>query len=108
MTPKTSRADRRTIEKIFKTGKSFVSNGLIFKFFLDKSFLSPKISFIVPKTIAKGAVDRNRLRRQGYGALQIHFHQFPKNTAGAFVFKKLFYSVADIENEIKNILFKIN
>ncbi len=107
MIPKKNRADRKMIEKIFKTGKFLASPNLTFKFILNNSSL-PRISFIVPKTVAKGAVLRNRLRRRGYVALGKYIGQFPPKIAGAFVFKKSNTPAKDIENEIKDILHKVN
>src|SRR4026208_2030615 len=107
MTPKKNRADRKAIEKIFKTGKFLTSPSLTFKFIRDNS-PAPRISFIVPKTVAKGAVQRNLLRRRGYVALGKYMGQLPGNIIGAFIFKKSTTLVKDLENEIKNILSKVN
>ena len=108
MTPKKNRADRDAIEKIFKAGKFLNSPGLTFKFITENGSSLPRISFIVPKTVAKGAVERNRLRRRGYSALEKCIAHFPDWITGAFVFKKSSMKKEDIENEIKSILSKIN
>ena len=106
MLSKKNRVDKDTVEKIFKTGRFVNSPNLSFKFILDKNFPTPRISFIVPKKVAKSAVERNFLRRYGYLALQKYFHQFPAGILGVFVFNK--NSIENLENEIKNILNKIN
>ena len=61
-----------------------------------------------PKNIAKFATKRNKLRRRGYTALRKFINEFPFGLVGAFVFKKQEEDVLILENEIKNILNKIN
>lgn len=125
MLSKKNRADKKAVDNIFKGSKVFDFPILTFRFvlfnkaenllqkadesgyFLQKS-LAPRISVIVPKTVAKLAVKRNSLRRQGYEALKKHINQFPAGLVGVLVFKKATNSILEIENEIKNILNKIN
>ncbi len=108
MTPKRNRAGKADIEKIFKTGKFLNSPTLTFKFIREKGLSSPRISFIAPKTIAKKATDRNRLRRRGYYALRKYIGRFPADIVGAFVFKKPILDANELENELQTILHKIN
>ena len=117
MLHKKNRADIKAIEKIFKEGKFLNSAHLTFKFLLSDANFPPRISFIAPKSIAKLATSRNLLRRRGYRALEKHITQFPLGLIGAFVFKKREASpiglqpredISTLENEIKNILSKIN
>ena len=105
---KKNRADKKAVEKIFKEGKFFNSPNLTFKFIQNDSGSAPQISFIAPKSVAKLAVKRNSLRRLGYNALKKYINNFPLGTVGVFVFKKSQVDVLIIENEIKNILSKIN
>ncbi len=107
MLPKKNRADKKTIEKIFKEGKFINSPVLTFKF-IKISGDKKQISFIAPKNIAKLAVKRNLLRRKGYIALREYINQFPVGVLGVFVFKKPEESILTLKNEIKNILNKIN
>lgn len=106
MLPKKNRVDKKTIEKIFKKGKFVNSLNLTFKFI--KTNGERRISFITPKTISKKAVIRNSLRRRGYIILKKYFNKFPIGITGVFIFKKYQDDVLIIENEIKNILNKIN
>ncbi|MCX6754991.1 MAG: ribonuclease P protein component [Candidatus Nomurabacteria bacterium] len=93
---------------------------------------SIRISFTAPKTACKRAVGRNLLRRRGYAVLRKLLknepHQEPHPTLswkgegliGVFVFgkksmeffgkkkNKLYNPILNLENEIKNILNKIN
>ena len=108
MLPKKNRVDKSGINLIFKEGKFISSPFFTFKFVLDNSSLKPRISFIAPKNIAKLAVKRNSLRRKGYLALEKHIKAFPTHILGAFVFKRTEDDILKIENEIKNILSKIN
>jgi len=118
---KKNRADKKAVERIFKEGKFVSSPHLTFKFILKatgqtygnshRSDLwgnSPQISIIAPKNIAKLATKRNLLRRRGYDALKKHIDDFPAGVLGVFVFKKYQDDVLILENEIKNILTKIN
>lgn len=96
------------VEKIFQEGRFFNSENLTFKFVLNKNSNIPAISFIAPKSIAKLAVKRNLLRRRGYTALAKYINKSPPGLIGVFVFKKYQDSILILEDEIKNILNKIN
>ena len=117
MLPKKNRVDKKTVEKIFKEGKFLNTPNLTFKFILKQPSSVSRISFIVPKSISKLAVKRNLLRRRGYDALGKNLDQFPTGILGVFILKKYQASpiglrprddISIIENEIKNILSKIN
>lgn len=108
MLPKKNRADKKAVENVFKEGRFINCSNLSFKFILTQKPSVPRISFIAPKNIAKLAVKRNLLRRRGYSALGKHINQFPFGIVGVFMFKKYQDDVLIIENEIKNILSKIN
>ena len=107
MLPKKNRANTGEVEEIFKKGRFINSLNLTFKY-IKTSEKGIKISFIAPKSVAKLAVKRNLLRRRGYTALKKYIDQFPAGTIGAFVFKKYQEDISILENEIKNILSKIN
>ena len=106
MLPKKNRVDKKNIDLIFKKGKFIGSPSLTFKFFFHNS--GRKVSFIVPKNVAKLAVQRNLLKRYGYSALKELINRFPVGVVGVFVFKKPEKNVLKIKNEIKNILNKIS
>ncbi|MFH1201112.1 MAG: ribonuclease P protein component [bacterium] len=107
MLPKKNRADKKAVEIVFKEGKFINSPNLAFKYFKNNDKVV-KISFIVPKNIAKLAVKRNFLRRLGYSVLKKYLDQFPAGLVGVFVFKKYQDDISILEYEIKNILTKIN
>ena len=124
MLPKKNRADKKAVEKIFKEGKFVNSPNLTFKFVIrgDNKFLmsntessyslrnllSPRISVIVPKSIAKLAVKRNFLRRLLYSILIKYIKDLPISLVGVFIFKKAENDVIILENEIKTIFNKIH
>jgi ribonuclease P protein component len=107
MLAKKNRANTETVDNLFKSGKFIHSSLLTFKYIL-KSGSTTRISVLVPKSIAKKAVERNILRRRGYQALKKHLTEFPIGVAGVLVFKKPVGSVIEVENEIKTILTKIH
>lgn len=119
MLSKINRSDRRDIERIFEFGRFVNSQNLSLKFLPERT-KSKKISFIVPKIVSKKAVVRNLLRRRGYAVLKKYFSHIPFGFIGVFIFGKksiIFFGkrktktynpILNLENEIKNILTKIN
>ncbi|OGI95508.1 hypothetical protein A2917_03055 [Candidatus Nomurabacteria bacterium RIFCSPLOWO2_01_FULL_42_17] len=117
MLPKKNRVSTNEVDKIFKEGKFLNSPNLTFKYIRNQRNQDKeiKISFIAPKSVAKLAVTRNLLRRRGYSALgeylREYISEFPsglRGLRGVFVFKKYQDDITTINNEIKNILDKIN
>lgn len=119
MLSKKNRADKKTIERIFREGLFVSSPNLTFKF-IKTNDNKKQISFITPKTASKKAVFRNLLRRRGYFVLRNYFNKLPNGLLGAFVFgkksngifggkkNKTHNPIANLDNEIKIILNKIN
>ena len=107
MLPKKNRLEKKEVDLVFKLGKFINSPHLTFKFVVNQGTF-PRISFIAPKSVAKLAVKRNLLRRCGYKALEKYINDFPANILGAFIFKKYQDDVLILQDEIKNILKKIN
>ncbi|MBI2631120.1 ribonuclease P protein component [Candidatus Nomurabacteria bacterium] len=122
MLPKKNRADKKTVENIFKGGKFINSSHFTFKFIPipEPKRFETKISFIVPKSVSKLAVKRNKLKRLGYRILE----KQPKNSIplvyGVFIFKtrpngrglSVGWEYQDdlliLENEIKEIFNKVH
>ena len=107
MLKKKNRANTGEVEKIFKEGRFVNSLNLTFKY-IKTNEKETRISFIAPKSVAKLAVKRNFQRRKGYSVLKKYINSFPAGILGVFVFKKYQEDTLIIENEIKNILSKIN
>ncbi len=108
MLPKKNRLDTKTVDAVFKMGSFINSPSLSFKFTKKSGSTPPQISFMAPKSLIKQAVGRNRLRRQGYSILEKHINSFPVGLVGVFIFKKSPVTQQDIENDVKNVLNKIN
>ncbi len=106
MISKKNRADTGEVSQIFKNGKFLNSPNLTFKYIKIPGRLH--ISVVAPKNVAKLAVRRNLLRRRGYAALRKIIDHFPSGVTGVFVFKKPEENISILENEITNILHKIN
>ena len=66
MLPKRSRLTAQQVEEVLKSGKTARLAGLSAKYMPGAS---PKAAVVVSKKVAKGAVERNRLRRAAYAAL---------------------------------------
>lgn len=88
-----------------KNGKALSSPLFVLRYIRAKP---PQYAFVAPKSVAKQAVLRNKLRRQGYNALG----QNPKipNVLGIFFYKKptKVASFKEIKDDINTILTKIN
>jgi len=109
MLPKKNRANKKTIEKIFKKSIFIGSHSLNLKYFFNKDNTSPRVSFIVPKTVEKKATERNFLRRKGYLILEKYWNKIPNDFVGVFIFNKQKEKNLPevIEEDIKIILNKI-
>lgn len=108
MLSKKNRISKKEIDFLFKKGKQVNSSVFGFRFYIINGSPGPRISFIVPKSLARLAVERNLLRRKGYFVLKKYINRFPVGIIGIFLFKKKEKNVSKIEDEIKNILIKIN
>lgn len=91
---------------MFASGQFINSSSLTLKF-IKKESAAPRISFIVPKNVAKSAVTRNDLRRRGYSVIKKYLNSLPHGFVGAFVFKKTL-TLDELDYEIKAIFNKIN
>lgn len=108
MLPKKNRANKNKVERVFKEGKFINSPFFSFKFVLNTGSGNRQISVVVPKSVSKLAVSRNKLRRLGYKALEKHLALFPVGIEGVLMFKKKNEDILAIEDEIKYLASKIN
>ncbi len=114
MLPKKNRLTMKDIQRIFKDGKFLNSPNLTFKFIRNTASLQSRISFIAPKSVAKGAIKRNLLRRRGYAAFKKYINKTPAGLYGAFIFGKRSLNIFGLkkpsapvlDQEIKYILEK--
>jgi ribonuclease P protein component len=108
MLSKKNRANTKTVEEIFRNGKTVNSAVFSFKFLPNIKHQDTQISVIASKNITKIAVKRNLLRRRGYSTLKKFLHLFPSGIEGVLIFKKYEDSKEILEREIKTILNKLN
>ena len=66
MLPKRKRITKKLFMEIFKKGRIQKSPIFLFRYIPQNT---PQYAFVVPKTLYKNAVDRNKLRRMGYNAI---------------------------------------
>ncbi len=85
---KKNRVTKKDMEEMFKRGSSVFSANLNLRFLLNSTEKEPKIAFIVPKTVSKKAIIRNRLRRRGYQIIQEKLSSLPKKMKMVFIFGK--------------------
>lgn len=105
MLSKKKRVTKELFQSIMKNGRTASSSLFVFRYIPQKH---PQYAFVAPKTLAKQAVLRNKLRRQGYNAL----HKNPKipNVLGIFFYKKQpkIPNFNEIEGDVNSILNKIS
>ena len=105
MLPKSHRITKELFSGVMKNGKTFSSPLFVFCYIPQKS---PQYAFVAPKTVAKQAILRNKLRRQGYNALS----QNPKipSVLGIFFYKKQakIAPFEEIKKGINEVFSKIN
>ncbi len=105
MLSKKKRVTKQLFLDIMKNGK--VINDPFFLFRYVKSG-NPQYAVVAPKSVAKQAVSRNKLRRQGYYV----FNQYTKlpSISGIFFYKKEAKNIdfKDIKKSIYSVLGKIN
>ncbi len=103
---KRNRPDTKDIDHIWKDGRFLNSTIFTFKYLKTENTVS-KVAFIAPKSVCKGAINRNALRRKGYRALRVIL-PLPEGILGAFIFKKNEADFNKIQHEIKDLLNKVN
>ena len=103
MLPKNKRVTKELFQKIMKIGGTLASPLFVFRYMESDK---PQYAFVAPKTVAKRAVDRNKLRRTGYNALNTYTL---KNISGIFFYKKAgkLASKGEIKGDIGVLLKKL-
>lgn len=110
MLPKNRRIQKKLFSSTVLHGKRFNSNHFMaYVTEIDKSKQS-LFSFSVSKKVCKSAVDRNRLRRQGYSIISKHLKEFLPGFTCFFSFKKgsSLIKFDDMQSEIGGILKTAN
>jgi ribonuclease P protein component len=68
MLPKSERLNRRAFEEVFQKGKNHRGRYVRLQTLVRSGRTESAV--VVPKSVARKAVDRNQLRRRGYAALE--------------------------------------
>lgn len=106
MLSKPKRMSREDFPSLSK-GAFFKSNP-VFNFRFKKNLNNSKFSFSVSKKIAKNAVDRNRMRRQGYHSLEILWPNLKENVMGNFAFKMKVDTQGKVFDNVSSLLKESN
>lgn len=103
MLSKNKRVTKELFQKIMKAGGSLGSPFFLFRYIKSDK---PQYAFVAPKGVAKKAVDRNKLRRIGYNALNL---SSLKNFSGIFFYKKQGKNASpqEIKEDIESLLKRI-
>lgn len=102
MLPKKKRVTKEIFQTIMEKGNIIPGSFFVFRYIKQDQ---PQYAFVAPKKIAKGAVERNSLRRAGYNILRLYNL---KTNAGIFFYKKEALSVDNdkIRKDIEFIIKK--
>lgn len=102
MTPKKNRVTKELFLSTMSEGKALFGSIFVFRYINQ---VKPQYSVVAPKSVAKLAVSRNKLRRQGYNAIRSFC---PKQGLGLFFYKKgsAKAEYADIKEDIGSLLKK--
>ncbi len=90
---------RKTIEKLFLEGKSFTAYPIKVFYLPADSLPSSQAAFAVPKRNFKGAVERNRIKRQMREGYRLNKHHL-NNKNGKFLMLFLFLGKTQVSYEI--------
>jgi ribonuclease P protein component len=103
MLSKKKRVTKDLFQAIMKSGKVIQSPFFIFRYIKQNP---PNYAFVAPKSIAKTATERNKLRRRGYNSLSLMV-KIP--LAGIFFYKKEAKNATfkEIKEDIGDLLSKI-
>lgn len=97
MLPRRHRLSRKEFDRVFLAGKNKYSSFFRVKYLPNNDF---KLAFVVPKKLVKGAVIRNKLRRQLYQILPSSL----KTGQFVLVLKTYPFSVSEVEKDIEQLI----
>lgn len=107
MLPKENRVKKALFAKVFRLGHTFSSPHLTLRVVAAPKE-GGKFSFVVSKTVAKGAVKRNLLRRRGYSIVREMKGFGTKETVNIFFLKKGAekLSYRELASEVESLFIK--
>ncbi|MES3005021.1 MAG: ribonuclease P protein component [Patescibacteria group bacterium] len=88
MLSKKNRITRAEFESILSKGKRYHSPIFTLYVVQSKNAVDKKFAFSVSKKVARGAVQRNKLRRQGYATLRTIVNSTQPGFLYLFIYKK--------------------
>lgn len=108
MLPKKRRLTKNRVDMIFKDGKT-VHGHLLYLKYQTGGTPPSRVSVVVPKKNIKAAVDRNRMRRRIYGAVEKVIDVLPPNSHVVVVATNDVRSVGfdDLISEVKTLFKKV-
>ena len=103
MLSKKKRVTKELFSSIMKKGKILSGSFFVLRYMDQKD---PQYAVVAPKSVSKGAVLRNKLRRRGYSAIKSFSI---KSGAGIFFYKKNTSkaSFQEIKDDIGGLLKKV-
>lgn len=105
MLPKKNRVPRKEFRNLFEAGKAYHSANLALRIKENADQAGARFAFSVSKKVAKGAAERNRLRRRGYSALRELLPAVRPSHSGVFSFKRPFSATfGRLKDEIRELL----
>ena len=116
MLPKKNRIPRHLFPIVFIKGKNYASLNIYMRVACLRQNSSEekrdpsRFSFVVSKKVAKKAVDRNKLRRIGYGVIQKEISRIKKGFLVVVFIKKSAAKLSknELKKEIMSLLQKAN
>jgi ribonuclease P protein component len=98
---------KNDFDSIFKNGKSLKDSFLVFKF-TDNNSKTSRFGFIIPKTVSKKAVVRNKIRRRISSILSKELSNIKNSVDGVFIVLAGFEKKDFLETEkiVKDLLKK--
>ena len=110
MLPKKRRLTKELFPEVLSKGKRFNSDHFLAYISHFNASGHSRFAFSVSKKVCKNAVDRNRLRRQGYSIVTKHIKEIPDGFFCVFMYKKGSHLAlfSDLEKEVMYILLNKN
>lgn len=104
MLPKNRRIPRKMFPLLQNRAKVFKNNLFLLRFVQNKEQKVSRFCFSVSKKVAKSAVVRNRLRRNGYRLLEKYKDQIKPSALAVFYFRAMPKDEKEITKKLESIL----
>ena len=104
MLKKKNKLSKKKFDFVFKNGENYHSNFLYLKKIVTNKNL--EVSFVAPTKLFKKAVERNKIKRQGYNLFKKNQPNIKEGGSLIFFIKKEIPSLKIYEEEINYLLKK--